>query len=181
MSIFLAILSAFYLLLPAYMANMAPVFFRNTFSFLALPIDGGRKLKGKRIFGDHKTVRGFIFGVLLGILTASSQYLFQMNQFFTSITLLNYSHFILIGFLLGFGALFGDLIKSFFKRRVDIPAGKPFIPFDQIDFTVGALFFICFIYVPPVEIIAISLLLSFSLHILVNRIGYWLNIREGKW
>jgi CDP-2,3-bis-(O-geranylgeranyl)-sn-glycerol synthase len=38
-----------------------------------------------------------------------------------------------------FGALFGDITKSFFKRRVGKNRGEDWIPFDQIDFIAGAL------------------------------------------
>jgi CDP-2,3-bis-(O-geranylgeranyl)-sn-glycerol synthase len=44
-----------------------------------------------------------------------------------------------LGFLLGLGAMAGDAAKSFFKRRLGIAPGHPWIPFDQIDFQIGAL------------------------------------------
>jgi len=31
---------------------------------------------------------------------------------------------LIIGFLFGFGALLGDLVESFFKRRIGIESGK---------------------------------------------------------
>jgi len=40
-----------------------------------------------------------------------------------------------------FGALIGDIIKSFFKRRIGKKRGQDWIPFDQIDFILGVLFF----------------------------------------
>jgi CDP-2,3-bis-(O-geranylgeranyl)-sn-glycerol synthase len=48
---------------------------------------------------------------------------------------------ILILFSLCFGALLGDVIESFFKRRVGKDRGQDWIPFDQLDFLVGALIF----------------------------------------
>ena len=44
-------------------------------------------------------------------------------------------------FSICFGALIGDIIESFFKRRVGIERGKNWIPFDQLDFILGVLFF----------------------------------------
>jgi hypothetical protein len=32
-----------------------------------------------------------------------------------------------------------DSVKSFVKRRVGIAPGAPWIPFDQLDFVIGAL------------------------------------------
>ena len=40
-----------------------------------------------------------------------------------------------------FGALFGDIIESFFKRRIGKNRGENWIPFDQLDFIVGVLIF----------------------------------------
>ena len=42
-------------ILPAYVANGAPVIFGG-----GTPLDFGRKLGGKPIFGNHKTIRGLI-------------------------------------------------------------------------------------------------------------------------
>jgi CDP-2,3-bis-(O-geranylgeranyl)-sn-glycerol synthase len=47
---------------------MSPVLVRRRFSVLAIPIDGGRTLGGKRIFGDHKTWRGLLAGIVVGAL-----------------------------------------------------------------------------------------------------------------
>ena len=83
--------------------------------------------------------------------------------------------------LMGFGALTGDLIKSFFKRRLGIRPGARFIPFDQTDFVVGALVFIMPVCSLTLKIFIVSLLLSFVLHIIVNHIAFYLRIRNEKW
>jgi len=161
------IIEALYFALPVYFANMAPVFFKKL-NFLSKPINN-------KLFGSHKTYGGFIFGILTAILVTFMQY--KLNL---SINLLNYSNFLLIGFLFGFGALFGDLVKSFFKRRIGIKPGKPWIPFDQLDFIVGGLLFISLVYVPEFEIILTLLVLTPIGHILINHIGYYLRVREVK-
>ena len=102
------ILEALYLMLPAYFANMAPVFFKKV-NFLNYPVDFGKKIKGKRILGSHKTFRGFFFGIILAIIVAYVQSLISAE-----VALVDYSNWALIGFLLGFGALLGDSVKSFF-------------------------------------------------------------------
>ena len=43
-------------------------------------------------------------------------------------------------FSLCFGALCGDIIESFFKRRVGKNRGENWIIFDQLDFILGAVF-----------------------------------------
>ena len=44
-----------------------------------------------------------------------------------------------IGLLLGSGALIGDAVKSFFKRKEGIKPGNRFIPWDQLDYSIGSL------------------------------------------
>ena len=82
---------------------------------------------------------------------------------------------------MGSGALVGDLIKSFFKRRLGIEPGDRFIPFDQTDFVIGALVFILPVFDVTFNLFIVSLLLSFVLHILVNHLAFYLKIRNEKW
>jgi len=172
-------------MMPAYLANMAPVFAQKLgiLKFLNKPVDGGREMGGKRIFGDHKTWRGFAVGILFAMATACLQRFLYSAPFFQKISLINYSgtHWCLLGFLLGFGALFGDLIKSFFKRRVNIAPGAPWIPFDQFDFVIGALIFAAPIYFPSWPTVVVILLVSFILHVLANNLGYLLKIKNTRW
>jgi CDP-2,3-bis-(O-geranylgeranyl)-sn-glycerol synthase len=83
--------------------------------------------------------------------------------------------------LLGFGALAGDSIKSFFKRRVGVKPGKRWFPFDQIDFVIGALAFASIVYFPGWKNALIILLISLAGHVLVNHSAYYLKIRGEKW
>jgi len=48
---------------------------------------------------------------------------------------------VIVGFLQGFGAMFGDIVKSAIKRSwlARIPAGQPWQPWDQVDFVLGTL------------------------------------------
>ncbi len=61
-------ISCLYFFLPAYFANMTPPLVKNLqiFDFLAKPVDFGKSIKGKRIFGDHKTWRGVICALAVG-------------------------------------------------------------------------------------------------------------------
>ncbi len=177
------ILSCLYFMVPAYFANMAPVFARGSFKELKVPLDLNTRLNKHRIFGKNKTFRGLFFGIILGVITAFGQYLLYNFDFFRLISLIDYSNWLLIGFLFGSGAIFGDLVKSFFKRRFDIKPGKPFIPWDQLDFVIGSLVFIypvSRLWLPFDKILAI-LILSFVLHIIVNHVAYYLKIRKEKW
>lgn len=179
MGVFQIILECLWFLLPGLLANTAPVFAKNI-NFLNYPVDFNKKLGGKRIFGSHKTFRGFFFGIITAISVVFIQIQVYDIIFFNNISLLDYSsiNFILIGFLFGFGALFGDAIKSFFKRRVGISPGKSWVPFDQIDSVLGILLLMSFIYVPSILYIFAMITIELILHLVFVYLGYLLKIRE---
>ena len=80
---------------------------------------------------------------------------------------------------LGFALFFAAL--SFFKRRIGIPSGKAFIPFDQVDFVIGALVFISFYAIVPIDIAIVILAISFVLDVAVNHFSFYLGLRKEKW
>lgn len=176
------ILESLYLILPGVFANMAPVLFKKI-NFLNYPVDFNKRWSGKPIFGKNKTYRGFFFGILFSTLIVHLQaYLYQFN-YFRGISLIDYATTspLLLGFLIGFGALFGDLIKSFFKRRFDIAPGASWFPLDQLDALVGGLLFMSFVYFPPLNIVATLLVIALALHPAINYAGYLLRIKSNKW
>ena len=174
------ILKCFYLMMPGYFANMAPVMVKKIGLF-AHPIDFNEKINGKPIFGKNKTFRGLVFGVVFAVIVSYLQFILHDADFFNGISFFDYQNWLLFGFLMGLGALAGDLAKSFFKRRLGIKPGEKFIPFDQTDFVVGSLLFVMPIFHLTLKIFFVSLLLSFALHILVNHIAFYLRIRNEKW
>jgi CDP-2,3-bis-(O-geranylgeranyl)-sn-glycerol synthase len=174
-----------YFLLPAAFANMAPVMFKNKLKFLEIPIDGGKTWMGKPIFGSHKTVRGFVSGVVLAMLVALAQSWLSRYTVMQAFSVVDFSRgygfALLVGFLMGFGALLGDLVKSFVKRRMGIEAGKPFIPFDEVDFALGALVFSTIVIDISWSIALTSIGLAFTFHIIINHIAFYAGIRKEKW
>ena len=148
------------------------------------PIDMNMKFDdGKPLLGRNKTYRGLLVAILMGILLSFIQKLLYNINFFKTISITNYDHWLMLGFLLGLGAISGDSLKSFFKRRLDIKPGKKFIPFDQTDFVLGAyLFTFPFFHdIISWQLILSSIIISFFLHIIVNHIAFYLNIRKEKW
>lgn len=181
--IIITIISALYLFLPAGIANLIPVLLKN-FQILNSPVDFGKKLNGKRILGDHKTWRGVIGAILIAIVVILIQkQLYLDYPLFRNISSINYvsEPVILIGFLLGFGAILGDMIESYFKRKNNILPGKPWIPFDQLDYVVSGLLFLLIAFRPSVNEVVIIIIAYPLLHILVNHIGYYLKINKSKW
>jgi len=182
---FVFILKAFYFFLPAYFANMTPTFARRfkVFEFLAKSVDAGKKYKGFPIFGSHKTWRGIILGTIVGILVAWFQKILYRLSFFQRISFYNYQEInvLFLGFLIAFGALLGDLFFSFLKRRMGIEPGKSWIPFDQLGYVLGAFLLVnLFFEKIPLYTWFWILILSFFLHIIGNRVGFWLKISDSK-
>lgn len=186
MSFVVIVFQALFLVLPAYIANMMPVIFDRmaVLKSLAVPIDFGRKMGSETIFGSHKTYRGFVAGMIGGVITAGLQmalYIFVPSVRW--IFLFSYDGIFIVGwgFLLGLGALSGDLVKSFFKRRLRIASGAVFFPFDQIDFLVGALLFGMCYFFPSFSHLVVLFFLTPLLHFLVNVLGYFLGMKKVWW
>jgi len=116
----------------------------------------------------------------VSILTVYVQTLLMNNPFFMEHSILNYSNhnFLLLGFLFGFGALFGDSVKSHFKRKIGIKSGKSWFPFDQTDFVFGVLIFVAPVFIPSVVHMAILVVFSLLMHLTFVYIGYLLGIRK---
>jgi len=182
--IFLFLLKCFWLLFPAYFANIFASLsgkFKG-FSFMAYPVDFKKNLGKKRILGDHKTFRGYFFGILVAIIIAIIQYVLYQFGFFIKISFYNYNFYpILFGFLMGLGALLGDSLGAFIKRRFNIAPGRRLLVVDQIMFVIIALALSCFVFVPNIWIWLVSIALTFCLHIIINHIAFYLKINKNKW
>jgi CDP-2,3-bis-(O-geranylgeranyl)-sn-glycerol synthase len=178
------ILGSIWLFLPAGVANMAPVFATKITGKQGAPIDGGRTWHGQRLFGAHKSWRGLIIGTIAGFLFFLAQAWLYRYPFFQEISVINYSTApLLLGAALGFGALVGDLVKSFFKRRSNVAPGKSWIPFDQIDYVLGGLVFTLpfapqFAF-PSWQVWVTVIVVFFILHFAVNIIGWAIGIKEN--
>ena len=138
------LLFVFWFFGPAGLSNLA-AFLASKISFLKplnQPVDFGLHFRKKRILGTHKTIRGFIAGILVAILIVYLEvFLYQNIRWVRTIIPIDYTHInpVLLGFLLGFGALAGDSVKSFFKRQKNVPPGKSWVPFDQVDYIAGGV------------------------------------------
>ncbi len=163
-------LQLLYFMLPAYFANMSPVFGRFFLKNFNTPVS-------QRYLGSHKTWKGFILGILAAIIVSFVQFKLDL----TTLNLIDYNNWLLFGFLMGFGALFGDAVKSFFKRRLKIRPGVPWVPFDEIDYSIGSLVFASFIYFPGWLDSFVIIIMNFFLHIIVNHLAFFLHIRGEKW
>lgn len=179
------IISCLYFFLPAYFANMTPPLAKRAgiLKSLAKPIDLDKKFLGKPILGSHKTFRGAILSFLVGFLTALFQrFLFQF-PLIQKISILDYSkiNIFLFSFLISFGAIFGDLLFAFIKRRINLTPGAPFLPFDQTNYVIGCAIFLGPVFKIKIHIWLSLFVLTFFLHSIFNRLGYYLKIHQAKW
>ena len=157
-------------------------------SRLRRPIDFGRSYQGKRIFGDHKTWRGFAINVVFCCVGTFIQAWFQDKGCLPGwLFLLDYkNHALTVGILLGLGMTVGELPNSFLKRRFEIPPGESregflgvvFFIYDQVDLTIGIWVFLFFLIRPSPWLILWSLLLTLVLHLSVSSVGYLLGMRK---
>jgi CDP-2,3-bis-(O-geranylgeranyl)-sn-glycerol synthase len=91
---------------------------------LRIPLDGRRTLRGKRIFGDNKTLRGFV--VLVPAVGAAFWLLstFLPAGWRASLWSLSPAGYGLLGCWVGFGFMAAELPNSFCKRQLGIAPGE---------------------------------------------------------
>ena len=201
-------------IVPAYISNASMVFTGG-----GKPIDGGRNFRdGRRILGDHKTWNGlkgplyigipisfFIF-LLFNVLWISikeiildglvhGQYILYSTvdvfkyYFIGGEFPINFIILIVRIILASYGAVIGDLIGSFLKRRVNIKSGAPFWIIDQLDFALCALlfasipsfFFPTYFLLPDIFIIIFLLILTPAVSIIANTVAYIAGVKEVPW
>ena len=161
---------------------------------LKIPMDFNKNFTDKkRIFGDHKTWKGFlgyiifniIFSLIFGIIWQKTK-LEHLNFFYLNhVNIFSYN--LLIGFLLGlFYALF-ELPNSFLKRRLDIEPGKTikgwkkifFIILDQADSVFGVALVVWIFYPIGIGIYLLYILVGTLTHLLINMLLYALHLRKN--
>jgi hypothetical protein len=151
---------------------------------LRVPVDAGRTFRGRRIFGDGKTVRGFVVAIVGCTLTVVLQRLLAVPSV---IRVVDYSSVnpVLFGGAMGLGAMLGELPNSFIKRQLGIEPGKTttgalrlvFYVYDQIDLLASWLL-ISFWVRPTVWLVAASVVLALGMHPLVSLIGFVIGARK---
>ncbi len=153
-------LETIYIYLPAYIANATPVLLGG-----GPPLDGGRTwVDDQPLFGDHKTVRGTFSGIIVGIAVG----ILQMQP--------------LRGVLLSVGAIGGDIVISFIKRRIKLKPGAMFPIADQMGFIVFAVLLVSLVQPSPTWERAVAILIAtLPIHYLTNVIAWALKLKRNPW
>jgi CDP-diglyceride synthetase len=157
--------------------------------YFSHPIDGGRRFRGRRLFGDNKMLRGFIvmtpaaalsFWALATLLDAVSPALRA------SLWPLSNGELALLGAWAGLGFMLGELPNSFVKRQLDIAPGAPasrgaggvvgFVA-DRVDSIIGMLIAISIVTYTPWQTWAYVLTLGPAIHLCFSVLLYRLGVK----
>ena len=191
LSLLNAIFTVLWIMGPAYIANSVAVLTGGRY-----PIDNGRTLSdGNRILGDGKTWSGLLGGTLGGIVFGLLLDSGDSRMALENLTGEKHEQSlwgnnpILVFSLLSFGALFGDMTASFYKRRQNLQRGDKFAILDMYDFIFMSLL-LCFMFQQNwllswildggVPLFTILILTPF-LHRGVNIIGYNIGVKNEPW
>jgi CDP-2,3-bis-(O-geranylgeranyl)-sn-glycerol synthase len=170
-----SLIEAVWLIIPAYAAN----------SFATLPrghrrMDFNKNLFGSPVFGAGKTWEGFLFGVSVAIIIALMQQQAYMYLPWNAspIPLAIVPMGLFMGFLLGLGAMLGDLCGAFAKRRLGMKRGQPAPGLDQLDFVAGSLLAASILVAIQWEWVVVLAVLTPAIHLIANALGFLLKIKK---
>ena len=171
---------AIWVMLPAYIPNNVAVLAGG-----GRPIDNGRTLEdGKRLLGDGKTWRGTAFGTVAGVAVALA--LNQLHPFVSGVVAAD-PFPIAAAVSLAFGAMLGDILASFLKRRTGRERGAAFPGIDQLDFVVVSLVLTAivatgwFLETFTLSVLVAVFLLPPLLHVSTNAVAYALGLKDEPW
>jgi CDP-2,3-bis-(O-geranylgeranyl)-sn-glycerol synthase len=173
---------AVWAMLPAYVPNNAAVLAGG-----GRPIDGGRILDdGRRLLGDGKTWRGTVVGTTAGIFVALALNLLEPGA--AGLTGLGLPVFpAAAAASLPAGAMLGDILASFLKRRTGRQRGASFPGVDQLDFVVVSLGLTAvvatdwFLATFTLPVLLVVVVLTPLLHVSTNVIACALGLKDEPW
>ena len=173
---------AVWAMLPAYIPNNAAVLAGG-----GRPIDGGRTLPdGTRPLGDGKTWRGTAIGTVAGVAVALALNLLEPAA--TDATGLGLPVFpVHAAVALALGAMLGDILASFLKRRTGRERGAAFPGIDQLDFVVVSLGLTLlaatdwFLATFTLPVLVVVLVITPLLHVSTNAGAYALGLKDEPW
>ncbi|HEX2269662.1 MAG TPA: CDP-archaeol synthase [Pyrinomonadaceae bacterium] len=157
---------------------------KNRFSqTFAIPLDGGRMFRGRRILGENKTLRGFVVMIPAATLAfAAIGALLSLPEGVPPVTLwqLTPTGYAALGAWAGFGFMPGELPNSFVKRQLGILPGQApasrltgtiCFAVDHVDSIVGMLVAVTLAVHTPWTTWLWVLILGPSIHLLFS---WWL-------
>jgi hypothetical protein len=139
----------------------------------AQPLDGGLTLRGRRLFGENKTPRGFVVMVPASAASFALLALAAGDPAALGLWSLSIPGYALAGAAAGFGFMTGELPNSLVKRQLDIaPGDAPRGPFssacqfaaDRLDSGIGMLLALSLFVAVPWRTVAVVLIAGPFIH-----------------
>jgi CDP-2,3-bis-(O-geranylgeranyl)-sn-glycerol synthase len=145
------------------LANGTPVIAKDILrSRFAFPIDRGANFAdGRQVFGSSKTIRGIFLSILV-----TSAFAFTLGMDWK------------IGALVASMAMVGDLFSSFFKRRLNLPAGSRATGLDQVPESLFPLLACRSAFMLTALDIAGGVALFFVGELILSRLFYHFHLRD---
>lgn len=179
-----------WVLLPAFSANALATIPRG----YGPPMDFGKNWPwdGRRVLGPSKTWSGFLFagfvGMGIGLIEAYVILLAPPNLAVVPTLAPSVAAAIPVVALIAFGAMAGDAIGSFIKRRMGRPSGSRTWFLDQFPFVIVPIVLGLLLY-PALfvatfwnwEAVIWVILLTLLLHVGFNWIGYKAGLKKVPW
>lgn len=179
-----------WVLLPAFVANATATLPRGA----GPPMDLGRAWPGdgRRVFGTSKTWSGFLvggaIGTAVGVLEAWLILLAPPNYAVVPVLAPSVAAAIPFALLVAYGAMTGDAIGSFIKRRFGRPSGERTLFLDQFPFVLVPIA-LGFVFYTPLfvavfvnwEAVIWLVILTLGLHALFNWIGFHAGLKKVPW
>lgn len=179
-----------WVLLPAFVANATATLPRGA----GPALDFGRLWPGdgRRVFGPSKTWSGFLvggaIGAIVGVFEAWLILLAPPNWAVVPVLAPSALAALPLAVLIAYGAMTGDAIGSFIKRRMDRPSGARTLFLDQFPFVLVPIA-LGFAFSPVLfravfgnwEAVLWLVILTLGLHALFNWIGYHAGLKKVPW
>lgn len=160
----------------AMVANAAPVMAKPLIDAVGRHrVDFGRKAwDGRDVFGKNKSWEGIAAAVIISVIASAIFVYAEGNPWW-----------LMYGLVSAIGAMGGDLLNSFIKRRLLLGPGECFIPCDQLSFLLVAH---SLIYLSGVHalvgvelsarVLAFGVVASLFLHMFTNLIAYAMGLKD---
>ena len=150
------------------------------------PIDGGATFRGRRVFGKHKTLRGFVVMVPAAAMSFAALAAAIGPPATAGLWPLTIAGYAGLGACAGFGFMAGELPNSFLKRQLGIaPGERPHHPLgaaaqflmDRVDSGVGMLLAVSVVVPTPAVTWLLVLTVGPSIHWAFSVLMFYLGLK----